>query len=271
MTTFGSLRSINVDSCTSDETAQTFGLKTSLKRARYVDKDSNLRWTVLSISIENDGCFFVEALFAAVLNKQRETRSVLHNLRKFMPSICSKRRERQGGGLNHQRAKSKKQLMNDALFFMFGAEVLRELVECPCNFIVVNPSAEHSLPSDLLECHVAGDLGGNILSSLGIYPSPEAQQQQHQQQPEAAAPRLSLLDKEQEEEESAVSQRQLLQLRAQQAFELSASRHRSQQQSESAQPLDTRASSMFPPWRASYPLGSTQATEREAWHTLQAE
>ncbi|KAL8437299.1 hypothetical protein ACSSS7_001062 [Eimeria intestinalis] len=117
----------------------------------------------------------------------------------------------------------------------------------------------------------SGDLGGPILSFLGVSLSPEAQQQQHQQQPAAAAPHLSLLDKEQDEEESAVSQRQLLQLRAQQAFELSASRHKSQQQSDSAQPSENRASSMFPLWKASYPLGSTQATESEAWHTLQAE
>ncbi|KAL8452797.1 hypothetical protein Emag_002170 [Eimeria magna] len=195
MTAFGSLRFINVGSCMSDETAQRLGLKTSLKKARYVDEESKLAWTILSISVVNDGCFFVEALFVAVLNKPRETCSVLHNLRKLMPSICSKRREQHG----------------------------------------------------------------------------KAQQQPHQQQAAAATPRLSLVDKEQEEEEAAVSQRQLLQLRAQQAFELSCSRQKSQQPSESTQQLDIKASSMSPSWRASYPLGSTQATESEAWHTLQAE
>ncbi|KAL8449697.1 hypothetical protein Emed_002952 [Eimeria media] len=271
MTAFGSLHSINVASCTTDETAQKFGIKTSLKKARYFDEDSKSAFTVLSISVANDGCFFIEALFLAVLNKRRETRSILNNLRKLMPNICSKRREQHGGGLKHQKPFNK-----FAQNFSFS-EVLRELVECPCNFIVVNPSAAEKsrevMEKASIRCRLFTELNLaiKIQDSQAPLNAAEREQQQHQQQPAAAAPRLSLLDKEQEEEEFAVSQRQLLQLRAQQAFELSSSRQKSQQQSESAQQSDTKASSIFPPWKASYHVGSTQATESEAWHTLQAE
>ncbi|KAL8428086.1 hypothetical protein Efla_000185 [Eimeria flavescens] len=267
MTAFGSLRCISIDSCKREESVDTFGLKTCMNKNEHVDSETKLHWTILSVSVENDGCFFVEFLFAAVLDKQEPRRLCFSSVRDLLSRVCCRRREE----------RSRTQAVNNMHLQRLmdcRVGVLRKVVECPCNFIVVNSSvAERSqaiMQKASISCRVwpsLGDCSGEAL--FGKRKNHAQQQQQQQQQEAAAAPCLSLLDKEQQQEQSAVSQRQLLQLRAQQAYELSACRQRSQQQSSSGQQQqNTKAFTPLSLRKASYPLGSTQATESEEWHTL---
>ncbi|OEH78149.1 hypothetical protein cyc_02064 [Cyclospora cayetanensis] len=119
---------------------------------------------------------------------------------------------------------------------------------------------------------VGTDLSWSVLSSVGFALSPEAKQQQ--QQPSTRASQISLLDNEQEHQQhqhdTAVSERHLLQLRAQQATELSDGKIRSQKQTECMQTPDTKGHLICHFTSPSSPSDPHQSL-RDDWYTLVAD
>lgn len=131
------------------EEAETLGLAVSMNTEQYLDPLSHFKWTIVSISLRNNGGNFVEFLFATFLAKRKAGRQCrFRALGNLLIRTCPRRHKSPAGP--------------KSIFFNFKfqikvefpstlhAEAVRGVVECPCNFVIVNASVvSFSLPPGL--------------------------------------------------------------------------------------------------------------------------